>query len=127
MPHFYDLDAPVCGDSREVSKEEGADADDLYEHFESLREMLAWSALSRFRLNKASQTCHGTFSGDPPNLLVLLEPVMSRLGFTQPIPTGSFRGLYERDDAAMICNGSPEQGVDRARTFELGGPTPGVF
>lgn len=127
MPHFYDLDAPARGDALVASKEEGADADDLYEHFETMREMLAWSALSRFRLDKAPQTCNGTFSGDPPNLLALVEPVMSRLGFSQPIPTGPYCGLYERDDAAMICKGMPRHGADSARSFELGGTTSGAL
>ncbi|MBZ4420699.1 SMI1/KNR4 family protein [Myxococcus sp. RHST-1-4] len=127
MPHFYDLDAPARGDALVASKEEGADEDDLYEHYETLREMLACSALSRFRLNKEPQTCIGTFSGDHPNLLALIEPVMSRLGFKQPIPTGPYCGLFERDDAAMVCTGMPRHGADRARAFELGGTTAGVL
>jgi hypothetical protein len=126
-PHFYDLDAPAHGDAMVASKEEGADEDDLYEHFETLREMLAWGALSQFRLDKAPQTCHGTFSGNHPNLLALIEPVMSRLGFTQPIPTGPYCGLFERDDAAMSCKGVPGQGIDSARAFELGGTSEGVL
>ena len=127
MPHFYDLDAPARGDAMVASKEEGADEDDLYEKFETLREMLAWGALSQFRLDKAPQTCNGTFHGDHPNLLALIEPVMSRLGFTQPIPTGPYCGLYERDDAAMICKGMPRHDLDKVRSFEFGGTSEGVL
>jgi hypothetical protein len=127
MPHFYDLDAPARGDALVASKEEGADEDDLYEHFETLREMLAWSALSRFRLNKAPQICRGTFYGDHPNLLALIEPVMSRLGFTQPISTGPYCGLFERDDASMLCMGTPKQDLDKVRSFKFSGTTAGVL
>jgi hypothetical protein len=126
-PHFYDLDASARGDAMVGSKEEDAHEDDFYEHFETLREMLARSALSRFRLKKAPQTCNGTFSGDHPNLLALIEPVMSRLGFTQPIPTGPYCGLYERDDAAMLCTGMPRHDADSSRAFEIGGTTAGVL
>ncbi len=126
-PHFYDLDAPARGDALVASKEEGADEDDLYEHFETLREMLAWSALSRFRLNKAPQICRGTFYGDHPNLLALIEPVMNRMDFTQPISTGPYCGLFERDDAAMLCMGTPKQDLDKVRSFKFSGTTAGVL
>ncbi|MCY1047765.1 SMI1/KNR4 family protein [Corallococcus sp. bb12-1] len=127
MPLFYDLDAPARGDALVASKEEGADEDDLYEKFETLREMLAWGALSRFRLRKMPQTCNGTFSGDSPDLLALIEPVMSSLGFTQPIPTGPYCGLYERDNAVMICMGMPRHGADMSRSFEFGATNAGVL
>ncbi|NTX10176.1 SMI1/KNR4 family protein [Myxococcus sp. CA056] len=127
MPLFYDLDAPARGDALVASKEEGADEDDLYEKFETLREMLAWGALAKFRVGTMPQACNGTFSGDEPNLLAVIAPVMSSLGFKQPIPTGPYCGIYERDDAAMICMGMPRHGVDKARSFELGGTTAGVL
>jgi hypothetical protein len=127
MPLFYDLDAPTRDDALVASKEEGADEDELYEKFETFREMLAWGALSTFRLDKMPQTCNGTFHGNHPNILSLIEPVMSSLGFKQPIPTGPHCGLYERADAAMICKGMPRHGLDRVRSFELGGNSPGVL
>ncbi|WP_245814361.1 SMI1/KNR4 family protein [Cystobacter ferrugineus] len=127
MPLFYDLDAPARGDALVASKEEGADEDDLYEKFETLREMLAWGALSLFRLEKMPQICRGTFHGDHPNLLALIEPVMSSLGFKQPISTGPYCGLYERDDAALICIGTPRQGLDKVRSFKFSGNTAGVL
>jgi len=52
---------------------------------------------------------------------------MSRLGFTQPIPTGPYCGLFERDDAAMSCKGMPRHDADSSRSFELGGTTAGVL
>lgn len=124
---FYDLDEPARGDALVAHKEEGADENDLYEGFETLREMLAWSALSRFRLKKMPQRCGGTLSGDQPDILSLVEPVMSSLGFKQPISTGPFCGLYERADAAMICKGMPRHGFDEARSFSLGGSDAGVL
>jgi hypothetical protein len=52
---------------------------------------------------------------------------MSRLGFTQPIPTGPYCGLFERDDAAMICKGMPKHDLDKVRSFELGGTSERVL
>ncbi|QRK13662.1 SMI1/KNR4 family protein [Archangium violaceum] len=124
---FYDLDDTVRGDALVAAKEEGAYDDDLYERFETLREMLAWSALSMFRLKKMPQRCGGTFSGDQPDILSLVEPVMRSLGFVQPISTGPFCGLYERADAAMICKGMPRHGFDEARSFSFGGSDAGVL
>ncbi|WP_205525388.1 SMI1/KNR4 family protein [Pyxidicoccus trucidator] len=124
---FYDLDAPARGDALVAAKEEGADETDLYERFETLREMLAWGALSRFRLDKMPQQCGGTFSGDPPDILSLVEPVMSSLGFKQPVSTGPYCGLYERADAVMTCKGMPRHGLDRVRSFEFGGGDAGVL
>jgi hypothetical protein len=124
---FYDLDDAARGDALVAAKEEGANEDDLYERFETLREMLAWGALSEFRLDLMPQRCGGTFSGDHPEILSLVEPVMSSLGFKQPISTGPYCGLYEQADAAMICKGMPRHGLDRARSFKLGGSDAGVL
>ncbi|WP_239014190.1 SMI1/KNR4 family protein [Archangium violaceum] len=124
---FYDLDDTARGDALVVTKEEGADDGELYESFETLREMLAWGALFQFRLGKMPQRCGGTFSGDQSDILSLVEPVMSSLGFKQPISTGPFCGLYERADAAMICKGMPRHGFDEARSFSFGGSDAGVL
>jgi hypothetical protein len=124
---FYDLEDTARGDALVAAKEEGANEYDLYERFETLREMLAWSALSRFRLDKMPQRCGGTFSGDEPGILSLVEPVMSSLGFKQSISTGPHCGLYERADAAMICKGMPRRRPDRVRSFELGGSDAGAL
>jgi hypothetical protein len=127
MSLFYDLDDAARGDALVAAKEEGANENDLYERFETLREMLAWGALSEFRLGTMPQRCGGTFSGDQPDILSLVEPVMSSLGFKQPISTGPYCGLYERADAAMICKGMPRHGFDEARSFSLGGSDAGVL
>ncbi|MFE8599671.1 SMI1/KNR4 family protein [Archangium violaceum] len=126
-PLFYDLDTPTRADAMVTTWEAQADEDDRYDQFETLHEMLAWSALYRFRVRKMPQTCSGTVSGDDPNLISLIEPVMRNLGFTQPISTGPYCGLYERGDAVMLCKGMPRHGFDQARSFNLGGTTPGAL
>ncbi len=122
---FYDLDDAARDDALVAFKEEGAGEDDLYEGFETLREMLAWSALSRFRLGKLPQRCGGTFTSDEENVLPLIAPVMSSLGFNQPISTGPQCGLYDREDATMICKGMPRRRLDKVRSFGLGGSDAG--
>ncbi|AGC47066.1 hypothetical protein MYSTI_05790 [Myxococcus stipitatus DSM 14675] len=121
MHLFYDLDAPTRADAMVTEREAQGHEDDLYDQFETLREMLAWDALYQFRMREMPQQCKGTLSGDHPNLLSLIEPVMSHLGFKQSIATGPYCRLYERADAVMLCKGMPRQGVDQARSFGLGG------
>lgn len=127
MHLFYDLDAPAREDAMVTERETQGNEDDLYDQFETLREMLAWRALYRFRIGKMPQRCNGTLCGDHPDLLSLVEPVMTGLGFKQPIATGPYCGLYERTDAVMICKGMPRQGFDQARSFEFGGNAAGVL
>ncbi len=52
---------------------------------------------------------------------------MSRLDFTRPISTGPCCGLFERDDAAMLCMGTPKQDFDKVRSFKFSGITAGVL
>lgn len=122
---FYDFDATAREDALVTSREdlEGG----LHDKFETLREMLAWGALFRFRFSKMPQKCEGTFCEDHPDLLSLVDPVMSSLGFTKPISTGPFCGLYERPDAVMLCQGTPRQGFDNVRTFMFGGSNAGAL
>jgi hypothetical protein len=45
---------------------------------------------------------------------------MQRLGFAVPIETGAYSGLYEREDAALICSGTPND-PPVVQAFGLGG------
>jgi len=119
---FYDLDLPVRGDAAVARRH--ASGGDLHYRFETLREMLAWTAFFRFRVGALPQRCKGTLLGEHP-ILPRLGPVMSRLGFTEPVPTGPFCGLFERPGAAMHCNSTPsEEGI---LSFTLGGGDVGVL
>jgi hypothetical protein len=119
---FYDFDLPTRGDAAVARRH--AIGGDLHYRFETLREMLAWNAFFRFRVGGLPQQCEGTFLGEHP-ILSHLGPLMSSLGFTTPIATGTFCGLYERLDAAMYCNSTPrEEGI---LSFTLGGSNAGTL
>jgi hypothetical protein len=89
--------------------------------------MLSWSALFRFQFEQMPQKCEGTLYCEGADLLPLLAPVLGILGFTQPITTGRFCGLYERADAVMLCKGTPREDLENVRTFLLGGSNAGVL
>ncbi|CAM4478259.1 hypothetical protein MYXA107069_17585 [Myxococcus xanthus] len=120
---FYDFNAPSRNDAMVTSRE--ARGKELTDAFETLREMLAWGALSLFRIDRAPHTCSGSLKGDTTDFLVDLDPVMSSLGFIQPIPTGPLCRLYERPDAVMVCTGTPRAGTGNRRAFDLGGNSVG--
>ncbi|WNG62493.1 hypothetical protein F0U59_06315 [Archangium gephyra] len=122
---FYDFDAPARADALVTMRD--AQGDELYDKFETLCEMLAWGAFFKFKVGKMPQRCGGILRSDHPDLLSLLDPLMSALGFTKPIPAGPFCRLYDRTDAAMVCSGIPRQGSDNVQAFELGGSNAGVL
>ncbi|NMO15810.1 hypothetical protein HPC49_14305 [Pyxidicoccus fallax] len=120
MPHtFYDLDAPVREDASvfDAFTPEG----EVHGGFETFRELLAFRALWTFKVDKLPQQCEGSFAGETPDILPSLDPVLRRLGFRTPIPTGSFCGLYERADAVLICKSTPRADPARVMGFFLGG------
>ena len=120
---FYDFNAPARDDAMVTSRE--ARGKELTDSFETLREMLAWGALSLFRVDRAAHTSSGSLRGNTPDFLTNLDPVMSSLGFEQPISTGRFCRLYERHDAVMVCRGTPRSGTGDRRAFDLGGTSLG--
>jgi hypothetical protein len=117
LPYFYDLDQPIRGDALVVRMI--TPRDESHEQFETFREMLAWGELWTQRVERAPQQCTGTLRAGA-NVLAQLEPVMRRLGFEQPIETGAYAGLYEREDAALVCSGTPND-PPVVQTFGLGG------
>lgn len=120
---FYDFKEPARDDALVTSREAQGGA--LANRFETLREMLAWGAVSLFRIHKAPQSCSGSLTGDEPDFLTNLDAVMSSLGFDQPISTGPLCRVYERPDAAMVCRGTPKVKLGHRRTFQLGGSSEG--
>lgn len=122
---FYDFDAPTRQDA--LVTERHAMGGELHDSFETLREMLAWGALLKFRVNTLPQRCEGILSTDEPDLLSRLEPLMSGLGFTQPIPTGPYCGLYEREDVVLLCTRTPREELIGNQPFTLGGRNAGVL
>jgi hypothetical protein len=116
---FYDFRAPARDDALVTKRD--AQGGDLSDMFETLREKLAWGALYRYRVSEMPQQCTGLLEGNEPDFLSRLDPVMSGLGFTQPVHTGRICRLYERSDAAMICNGVPRAGVGNRVAFTVGG------
>jgi hypothetical protein len=113
LHYFYDLDLPMRNDAR-VTRRFADDDDERHEQFETFREMLAYGALSNFRVKSMPQSCMVLLRGREPDTFSRLNPVMDSLGFTRPVPTGSCCGLYDRHDAAMVCSKTPG---DESLTF----------
>ena len=120
---FYDFKAPAWDDALVTSRE--AQGGERTDGFETLREMLAWGAVSLFRIANAPKSCKGSFKGDDADFMTNFDAVMSSLGFDQPIPTGPFCRLYERPDVVMVCRGAPRVDLGHRRTFQLGGGSDG--
>jgi hypothetical protein len=122
---FYDLDSPARADARVTKRH--ARGGELHEQFETLREMLAWGAFSRFRVDRMPQRCQGILTCDHPDVLARIGPLMSNLGFRKPISTGPFCGLYERTDSVMVCSGTIRKEPDGIQAFTLGGSNAGTL
>ncbi|WNG22488.1 hypothetical protein F0U63_44050 [Cystobacter fuscus] len=120
---FYDFDMSTREDALVTMRD--AEGGELYDKFETLYEMLAWGAVLEFRIFRMPQQCGGVVVGDCPEFLSRLDPVMESLGFAEPLSTGSLCRLYERSDAAMICNRAPRVGLGDRRAFMLGGSSAG--
>lgn len=117
---FYDLDAPCRDDARVVSRLEAGPP--WEQEFETFREELAWGLLLEHRVITCPQVCSGNLIDDGGDIFGRLDPVMARLGFTSPIETGAFCGLYERADAAMTCMSAVKDTNRGLQFFRLGGP-----
>ncbi|WP_246356934.1 SMI1/KNR4 family protein [Pyxidicoccus fallax] len=122
---FYDFSASTREDALVTRRD--AEGGPLSDMFSTLREMLARGALFRFRVRKMPQQCDGMVRGNNPDFLSHLDSAMSRLGFTKPISTGHRCRLYDRPDAAMICDGLPRGGVENRLSFTLGGSSDGAL
>lgn len=116
---FYDLERPLRNDAAVLEMYlSGADPTD---RFETFRERLAWGAMVGHRLQQLPQRCMGLLTGERGAILDTLEPVMTSLGFTQPVLTGTCCGVFDRHDSALACHISPETPPQDFIVFELGG------
>lgn len=96
---YYDLSCQRHGDAL-VQSNHGA-------HAGTLREMIAQAAMQQHVLTRFPQTVQGFFSDHntlgqtvPGQLLAAL----GELGFTCPIETSAYSGLFEHDAAAFVCS-----------------------
>jgi hypothetical protein len=119
---LYDLDHPVRDDALVTKRHANGGA--TYDRFETFREMLAWGKMLSRSIDTRAQHCRGTLYSISGNVKDDLDPVMSSLGFTTPIPTGPYCCLYEAREAAMVASNTPRDGADLL-SFKLGGPSAG--
>jgi hypothetical protein len=118
---FYDLDAPARDDAMVVMCTEGTST--LRPMFETLREKLAWGMLRKHRVAGCPQRCEGSLSDEGGGeVLASLGPALASLGFSSPVPTGPYCGLFEREDAALTSMVSVSDANRSLQLFNLGGP-----
>jgi hypothetical protein len=117
MHFYYDLDLPARDDARVVRlvSPEG----DRSDRFETFREQIAWTALLSYRVEPRAVSRAGLFIGEDDDFTAQLQPLLMRLGFSQPVQTGVVCGFYDRTDATLIYSGSPSE-RSAMRTFDIG-------
>jgi hypothetical protein len=114
---FYDLRTRTRDDALVVS---GVVGDRLANNCETLREWVARTVFTKFRVHRCAQQCQGCFKDSEGDVAVKLAVLFGRLGFACPIPTGPFCGIYERADAAVICGIRPKPENTDMLVFEFG-------
>ena len=122
---FYDLDRAVRDDARVVLRHENGG--DLHSQAETFRELFAWGKLLRFRVNRMPHRCEGCFVDESNSFADSIGEVMTRLGFVQRVRTGPLCGLYERADATLVWQDSPEDPQEEFHCFDLGGTQESVL
>jgi hypothetical protein len=100
---LYDLDQPARDDAQVWNASGGPEA-------ETFRERLVDAWLDEYRIDLMPSRRMGFVRGPRGDVLARLQPVMKTLGFEEPVPTGPFRGFFERDDAAMSFRSSLDDG-----------------
>ncbi|MBC7988723.1 MAG: SMI1/KNR4 family protein [Luteimonas sp.] len=120
LHYYYNLDLPARDDARVTRMDPLEGPAGASDQFETLREMFGRSVLRIHRMDKLPQRCNGWFEVDGGDVCSTLDPIMSRLGFTRPIPTGLYCGLYERADAVLTCSDEPRDEPE-SQVFYLGG------
>lgn len=120
---YYDLGRRTRDDAFVVNVMGGELSNDA----ETLRERMAWTALIKLRVNTSAQWCRGRLKDHGGDVAGQLGPVLADIGFTSPIPTGPYCGVYERADAALACKVEAEAANGDLLIFNLGGPDSGVL
>jgi hypothetical protein len=120
-PRFtlYQLGVPTREDALVVSYPDGHPTQ-LRPDFETLREMLAWQLMLRFGVRPSPVVCDVKLSSESDSVAEQLMPVMNAAGFTSPIQTGLYCGLFESEDAMMIGHLTPRPGNERLLFCKLG-------
>jgi hypothetical protein len=121
---FYHFEHPVRDDARVVLMDAGRQ--ELYNHFETLREMIAWGRFLQLRVKVQPNRCRGIFSDTSGDVREQLDLVLDSLGFTTPISTGPYCGIYEGDRASMVTSSSIDD-PPRIQPFQLGGNDAGYL
>jgi len=121
---FYDFDFPARDDVR-VTKRHFLGGP-IYNGFETFREKLAWGKFLTERVEKLPQRCEGSFRGTG-DVVQALDSVMDNLSFKKLIPTGDCCALYDRPDAAMTIQSTPDEPPSLFHFFDLGGSSTGVL
>jgi hypothetical protein len=117
LHRWYDLERRTPEDALVVH---GRVTGGMTPTFATFGEMLAWGESGSFRVYSRPQACNGSFTDEAYEPFVILDPVMEKLGFHQPIAMGDRCRVYERDDATMVCKGSVEDERDKYRFYRLG-------
>jgi hypothetical protein len=121
---YYDLSQPA----RDDAWVDGYQTDGgLTYSAETLRELLGWMSIQALKIVRSPQQCSGTFVDRDGDLTEDLTRVITSLGFTEPLPTGSFCKIFERDDIALVCKLGAQTQKAYLRAFSLGGPDAGVL
>jgi hypothetical protein len=122
----YDFEFPTRDDARVVLME--APEGDVYQQFETFREMFAWGKFRVLRVEKFTQKCHGLFVDDDGDVVMKLDPILKSLGFENAyaVPTGPLCSLYNRANAALVAHSTPgfEPSV---HSFSFGGSDAAVL
>lgn len=121
MQIFYDLERQVRQDAMVVTRPAGGAG--FADGYETLGEMLAVAVFWRHRLPRCAQICDGVFTHDSQAVLPLVDSVFDGLGFERPLVTGTYCGIFERDDAAMACRATPADEHNNRIYFTLGAPS----
>lgn len=115
---FYDLDSPARDDAL-IMGCEYLDEEDFTPRFETLREMIAWGALFTHGVRKHPQRCTGMFEISGGDALPQLQPVLEALGFSTPIATGRYCGVFRGPNMDLVSRSTPGENP-HLQAFDIG-------
>ena len=92
MHYYYDLSLPARDDARVIRLT--SPIGDRSDHFETFRELIAWTTLLAYRVEPRTATREGLLIGKENAFASQLEPLLMKLGFRQPVQTGRQRCSY---------------------------------
>lgn len=116
---FYDLEAPCRDDAMVVSAPQSR-PDERRPDFQTMREMLAWQLMLRFAVQPRPYTCDVDLFSDSEPVVEVLAPIMHDEGYTMPVETGVYCGLFEAQRATLIGHTTPVPSKERKLFCVLG-------